>query len=478
MRVALFGGSFDPPHRGHVALARLARERLALDRVLVAPVATQPLKQETAQASFTDRVAMTRLAFAGEPAAEISLLDAPHPNNTRPNYTIDTLSALRRQLDPADTLFCILGADSLLTIGKWYRSADLLTTCDFIVGARPGFDLDQAAAGLPSGISATPVPTDLPRTQVLNLAAQTGGQSRLYLLLDLAEDISATQIRAALSRRLRDPQRAESGGNRIYPHPSPVLASIEWRLQPESIGKPQRPLTRLHEKRNLIRMASNEVRAMVLAAAAVCDEKKGVDTRVLELDPLDSGFTDFFLITSGSNTRQTQAIADDIEHRMKRDFGVYANSVEGRRVAEWILLDYVDFVVHIFLEEKRAFYDIERLRKSARKVDLAELTAVLTEKTLAARKKPAAKKTTAKPAAKKSTTAVKKSAPAKQPAKKSAKRARKPMAKKKARHAQRERKLTSSQADLALMQMQIHLHHRQHHHHHATSMPANLCGLS
>lgn len=199
MRVALFGGSFDPPHRGHVALARLAQERLALDRVLVAPVATQPLKQETAQASFTDRVAMTRLAFAGEPAAEVSLLDAPHPNNTRPNYTIDTLSALRRQLDPADTLFCILGADSLLTIGKWYRSADLLTTCDFIVGARPGFDLNQAAAGLPSGISATPVPTDLPRTQVLNLAAQTGGQSRLYLLLDLAENISATQIRAALT---------------------------------------------------------------------------------------------------------------------------------------------------------------------------------------------------------------------------------------------------------------------------------------
>ena len=154
-------------------------------------------------------------------------------------------------------------------------------------------------------------------------------------------------------------------------------------------------------------MASNEVRTMVLAAAAVCEEKKGTDTRILELDPLDSGFTDFFLITSGSNTRQTQAIADDIEHRMKRDFGVYANSVEGRRVAEWILLDYVDFVVHIFLEEKRAFYDIERLRKSAHKVDIAELKAVLTEKTLAARKKPAAKKTAAKKSVK---TAAKKSA--------------------------------------------------------------------
>lgn len=149
---------------------------------------------------------------------------------------------------------------------------------------------------------------------------------------------------------------------------------------------------------------------MVLAAAAVCDEKKGVDTRVLELDPQDSGFTDFFLITSGANTRQTQAIADEIESRLKRNFGVYPNSVEGRRVAEWILLDYVDFVIHIFLEEKRTFYDIERLRKSARKLDLAELKAALTRKTLAARKKPAAKKT-----------AAKKSAPVKQVAKKSSK---------------------------------------------------------
>jgi ribosome-associated protein len=139
-------------------------------------------------------------------------------------------------------------------------------------------------------------------------------------------------------------------------------------------------------------MASNEVRTMVLTAAAVCEEKKGTDTRVLELDPLDSGFTDYFVITSGANTRQTEAIADEIELRLKRNFGAYPNSVEGRRVAEWILLDYVDFVVHIFLEERRLFYDIERLRKSARKFDLDELKAVLTKRTLDARKKPAAKK--------------------------------------------------------------------------------------
>src|ERR1700749_4431383 len=146
-------------------------------------------------------------------------------------------------------------------------------------------------------------------------------------------------------------------------------------------------------------MESNETRNMVLAAAAACEDKKAEDTRVLELDPSDSGFTDFFLITSGTNERQTQAIADEVEFRLKTDFATYPNSVEGRRQGEWILLDYVDFVVHVFLAERRAYYDIERLRKSAKNVDQEELKATLTRKTAAARKKSATKKTTGRKAA-------------------------------------------------------------------------------
>jgi ribosome-associated protein len=157
-------------------------------------------------------------------------------------------------------------------------------------------------------------------------------------------------------------------------------------------------------------MATTETRRMVLAAAEACEDKKAEDTRILELDTMDSGFTDFFLISSGSNERQTQAIAEEIETRLKRDFQTYPNSVEGRRQGEWILMDYVDFVVHIFLTEKRTYYDIERLRKSARTIDLEQLKAMLVEKTVEARSKPAkkvtVKKTAKKPVVKK--TAVKK----------------------------------------------------------------------
>jgi ribosome-associated protein len=154
-------------------------------------------------------------------------------------------------------------------------------------------------------------------------------------------------------------------------------------------------------RRALHRMTKTEIRAMVTAAAAACEEKKAEQIRILELDPADSGFTDYFLICSGTNDRQNQAIASEIELRMKRDFGAYANSVEGYRQGEWILLDYVDFVVHIFSEEKRAFYDIERLRKTATNLDLDQMKASLVKRVAAVRKKQAIKKVAAKNAVKK-----------------------------------------------------------------------------
>jgi ribosome-associated protein len=142
--------------------------------------------------------------------------------------------------------------------------------------------------------------------------------------------------------------------------------------------------------------AQKQTRALVQAAAAVCEDKKGLSTRILELDSADSGLSDFFLVTSATNERQAVAIADEIELRLKRDFGAFAHSVEGRRHGEWILLDYVDFVVHVFLSERRAFYDIERLRKSARPLTPAEfdeeLKDALAKKTRSVRKRSSAKR--------------------------------------------------------------------------------------
>src|SRR6201990_542803 len=122
-------------------------------------------------------------------------------------------------------------------------------------------------------------------------------------------------------------------------------------------------------------MATAETNQMLAAAAAACEDKQAEDIRILALDPTESGLTDYFLICNGTNERQNVAITDEIELRLKREFGVYPNSVEGRRQGDWILMDYVDFIVHVFSTEKRAFYGLERLRKSAKSLSVADLDA-------------------------------------------------------------------------------------------------------
>jgi nicotinate-nucleotide adenylyltransferase len=197
MRIALFGGTFDPPHSGHIAIAKAAVLRLNLDQVLVAPVATQPLKGGSGHSSYEDRLAMVRLAVAGDPGLTASDVDAPLPGG-EPNYTFDTLRRLRARLPATDVLFCLLGADSFLTVRQWHQCADLLLFCDFIVGGRPGFSLEQINAALPAGVRNVGEHREAGFTRFA-LAGPDGQSSGLFLLPDLNQDISATEIRAALA---------------------------------------------------------------------------------------------------------------------------------------------------------------------------------------------------------------------------------------------------------------------------------------
>jgi ribosome-associated protein len=164
-------------------------------------------------------------------------------------------------------------------------------------------------------------------------------------------------------------------------------------------------------------MPSTESQQLLVAAAAAAEDKKAEDIRILALDPAESGLTDYFLIANGANERQNLAIADEIELRLKRDFGVYPNSVEGRRQAEWILMDYVDFIVHIFSAEKRAFYGLERLRKSATSLSAADLNAEIKAAIASTRAKAPKKAATAKKSSPAKSAPTKKSAPAKRAAK-------------------------------------------------------------
>ena len=221
-RVAFFGGSFDPPHRGHIAIARAAQRALRLDAVLFAPVGAQPLKPSGSTADFDDRVAMTRLAIADEPDFALSLVDAPTPSHA-PNYTVDTLHSLRAQLPAGGTLFCLIGADSFRNLGLWHRGAEIPFVAPLIVASRPGQSLADLASVLPAGLSlveqaASTTGTGAEALATFTLRNAAGSSAPFYLLPGLHIDISATEIRCQV--------RAAAESNDAPPDLAPSVAAF------------------------------------------------------------------------------------------------------------------------------------------------------------------------------------------------------------------------------------------------------------
>jgi nicotinate-nucleotide adenylyltransferase len=138
MKLAIFGGTFDPIHCAHLAAAREAIDRFHLDRVLLVPAASPPHKQEGAHASYEDRVRMAELACGGDPRLAVSRLE----EGTLRSYSIDTIEKLRREVSPGDELFFIIGADAFAEIRTWYRWQDVARSVHFLVVSRPGFVYD------------------------------------------------------------------------------------------------------------------------------------------------------------------------------------------------------------------------------------------------------------------------------------------------------------------------------------------------
>jgi ribosome-associated protein len=121
-------------------------------------------------------------------------------------------------------------------------------------------------------------------------------------------------------------------------------------------------------------MKKSDLKRQVAAAIQACLDKKAEELSILEMEKGSGAFTDYFVLCSGTNPRQVQAIADEVELRLKTA-GLRPTQVEGYRQAEWILVDYVDFVVHVFSEKARKYYDLERLWKTAKRLEPSELKA-------------------------------------------------------------------------------------------------------
>jgi nicotinate-nucleotide adenylyltransferase len=210
MNIGLFGGSFDPIHRGHLALAQAAASRYSLRQVLFVPANVPPHKQNLPLTAFIHRYAMVALATQDERGFVASLLEAPEPSTTEAvgavktraaapaqvNYSIDTVRLLKKELKKSDRLFFLLGIDAFRDVAKWREARALLAECDFIVASRPGFSLREVAESLPEDLRPPAAVTrpfhKQPATGDLILPGVA-----VHLLEGIHQAASATAIRAA-----------------------------------------------------------------------------------------------------------------------------------------------------------------------------------------------------------------------------------------------------------------------------------------
>lgn len=206
MNIGLFGGTFDPVHHGHIALARAAMERCKLHRICFVPANLPPHKQRQPLSPFVHRFAMLALATAEEKAFMPSMLEAPaelpagmgRERQEKPNYTIDTVRRLKQSLKASDKLFLLIGMDAFADIGKWHYAEALFRECEFIVAGRPRYSLADVANALPESLRPRPEVTrpfhKQPAAGDLVLPGAT-----IHLLGDLHQPASATAIRAAVA---------------------------------------------------------------------------------------------------------------------------------------------------------------------------------------------------------------------------------------------------------------------------------------
>ena len=198
MRVAVFGGTFDPVHLGHLAVARAAAEKFKLNQVYFVPADLPPHKLKRKLTDFQHRFAMLALATIDDKRFVPSLLDA---HTGLPNYSIDTVRRVKQELKRLDKLYFLIGMDAFKDIATWRQPEELLAECEFIVASRPGFSLADIGKVLPQSVRPSPAV----------LAAMKMKKSRsnevfaipgvtVHLLSDVHEKVSSTQIRAAASR--------------------------------------------------------------------------------------------------------------------------------------------------------------------------------------------------------------------------------------------------------------------------------------
>ena len=195
--LGLFGGSFDPIHAGHIAVARAARRKFQLDAIYFVPAGRPPHKRDHEMAAYPHRYAMVALACAGNGAFVPSALEAGTDFSGRQTfYSIDIVRRVREGMRAGERLYFLIGADAFLEIGTWREPEALLDACDFIIANRPGIDLGRLRRAIPPAL----LGVEAPATRGAERRAIALRKTTVHLLDSVSVPVSSTEIRRRVAR--------------------------------------------------------------------------------------------------------------------------------------------------------------------------------------------------------------------------------------------------------------------------------------
>jgi nicotinate-nucleotide adenylyltransferase len=328
-KIALFGGSFDPVHRGHIACVQHLVEKMDFSQVVLIPTGQNPLKVDRIAASAKDRLTMLNLAVR-DFKDEISV-DEYEMMQESPSYSFETLQRYHSKYEPEE-LYLVMGLDTFQDFDQWKNFSKIIEMTNLLVVSRPPYRRPFGVEELPQGLQ------EYVHSYDRGFALLQSGRTIEFVTIKTG-DISSTQVR----KKLKAGKNLDSLidmtvekyiiENNVYPRLAP--GQLDYAELCGFIGR-------------------------ILKERAM--NGAGYDLR--ELDKL----YDYTLIASATSTKQAQALANNIKEAVKEEFGVSPFGIEGREDGRWVILDYGALIVHLFYDFVRQEYHLEDLWKDGKRL--------------------------------------------------------------------------------------------------------------
>jgi nicotinate-nucleotide adenylyltransferase len=336
MRIGIYGGSFNPPHNGHLNSLQTVLKKAGLDKIHVIPSFKSPLKLQVDGPAPEQRLEMVQAALKSY--GEVFVVDPIEIERGGKSYTVDTLKSFRKE-HAAEDIYLIIGADHFEAFNEWKDWKKILSDCNLVVTTRPGHEIPSSEAELPPYLETLVADYDF------NFIELTTGRNIQFITLkDL--DFSSSEIR----KKLR--------ANRP--------ANTELPLAVESYIKEHKLYRNVGEK------ISNFKDFTQFCSQALFD-KKGINVKAYDLTGQEAP-TDFALIASGTSSRHASALAEAVIRSVKDQHQLHPQGIEGMDEGRWIVIDYGALIVHIFYDFVRQEYALENLWRQAKPVSIKDET--------------------------------------------------------------------------------------------------------